>query len=48
MAEREASKHRIKDKGGPLGGLEVDVEAPAFDFGEFMKSPNVKEFVKKQ
>lgn len=47
MSTREIKQHRVRNKGGKLGGRRIDYEAPAFDFDEFVKAPNAREFVKK-
>lgn len=40
-------RRRVKDKGGTLGGQEIEYTFPAFEIDEFMKAPNAGEFVKK-
>lgn len=45
--QRETLRYRVKDKGGLLGGKEIQREIPSFSLEEFMKAPNAAEFVKK-
>lgn len=43
----ETLRHRVTDKGGKLGGQEIEYNIPMFDIDAFMRTPNAGEFVKK-
>ena len=47
MTDKTTISFRIRDKGGPSGGKTVSGEVPKFNLEDFLKTPNVEEFIKK-
>ena len=47
MSNQTVVTFRVRNKGGPSGGKAISQLVPEFEFADFMKTPNVEEFVKK-
>lgn len=47
MPKLESITFRVKNKGGVLGGKDVNFQFPEFILADFLRTPNAEEFVKK-